>query len=64
VSAFTNVWAEHATALVRKHGYTEALRLAIASRDENTMGTASHAFHSAVVKMLRLFATVGPIDAQ
>ena len=45
--------------LVRKHGFTEAQRLANGWRDMNAPGTASFSFHNQLCKQLHDFATVG-----
>lgn len=56
-----SIWRESACAAVRKHGYVEALRLAVRARDQSSEGTASFSFHNAVVAELRLMATVGKV---
>ncbi len=53
-----SIWRESAQEMVRKHGYAEALRLTTRNRDMNSEGTASFAFHNAVVKELRLMAKI------
>jgi hypothetical protein len=45
--------------LVRKHGFSEALRLARHWRDMNSPGTASFSLHNKLCKQLHEFASVG-----
>lgn len=57
-----SVYEDHAFKLVRQYGYTEALRICAKDRDNNSPGSVSFAFHQAVMKYLRRFATVGALD--
>lgn len=55
------IYEEQAYQMVRRFGYTEALIKIQWYRDQNSEGSASYAFHNAVAKTLRLFATVGKV---
>jgi hypothetical protein len=48
-----SVWHESAVRLVEERGYADALLYAMKCRDMNSWGTASYAFHNAVVKHIR-----------
>jgi hypothetical protein len=54
-----NLYEEQALKAIEKYGVVEARRQAINFRDMNSQGTASFAFHNAVVAAIRRFETVG-----
>lgn len=58
-----SIWREAARQAIRLHGYTEAKRLTLRLRDESASGTASYAFHNAILKEINLAATVGKVQS-
>jgi hypothetical protein len=46
------IYQDYAEYLIKRYGVVEARRVCIADRDMNTMGTASYAFHNAVLKVM------------
>lgn len=58
-----SLWLEAARAMIRAHGYSEAKRLCMQYRDMNATGTASYAFHNAVLRQINLAATCGKVEA-
>lgn len=63
MSTTKNAYRESARHAIRLHGYREAQRLTLRWRDMSSPGTASFAFHNAVLKEINLAATVGPLAA-
>jgi hypothetical protein len=47
-----SIWADHAARLISLYGHTEARRLCIKDRDNNSPGTATYAFLNATLKYL------------
>ena len=58
------MFLESAREMIRTHGYVEAKRICIQARDMNSAGTASYAFHNAVLKQINLAATCGRIEGE
>jgi hypothetical protein len=48
----SEAWRDHALFLTRKYGYAEARRRCVEAIDNNSMGTATSAFHTATLKQL------------
>jgi hypothetical protein len=46
----TSIWRDEAMRAIKVHGYEKARFIYTRSRDNSTMGTASHSFANAMVK--------------
>lgn len=56
------VWMHSARELVQQLGYVDAKRKCTQWRDASTEGTATHAFHNAVLKHVRLLEAREKVD--